>query len=288
MRSKEVTAAGVLFACACVAAQQPATPAPDANGNYRWTYVDSNGKERQFTFFPATRIAPTVRTAVAEIDGITTFTYTIGNGASAMQRLRGCIVEVSLPTKAVATPKGWEPARDPTRVVPRVGWFVLGASGPEQTGIRAGSEASGFQISSPALPGVVEFRCRGQVQRAEEPDDLPEGIQEQLGQLAGLDYLAVPAMGPIVPIGDGSVFALVSRIVRNYRRPLQASNVVDKVAVVQALDALLTKAPKDNETLREGIRAAMGLVARPQDDAWSSELSRGLQLALDRALRRLQ
>lgn len=280
---------GAVAAVAAPAAQELPPAKPNAAGDYHWTYVDARGQRREFTFVPATKIEPVIESAI-QAEGTIRYAYTIANGASAVQKLRNCIVEVALPTTNTATPAGWRRGIQPNEIAPRTGWSALSSSENEPAGIAARGVVSGFALSSPALPGVVEFRCVGNApERLEEPSDLPESVQRQLGPLAGADYVVVSAIGPAIAAPDDPLPVLLRRVLRNYRTALLKSNVLEKQALVQALEKASAIEPNTGQTesLRSILAAVREMTGRPQPDNWSADLAKALRLVVNHIERRL-
>jgi hypothetical protein len=277
----------VLAASGRAAPSQHSTPVVDAAGNYRWMYVNSAGEQQEFVFVPAIRIEPIIRTDIADSDGARRYTYTIGNGVSASHRLHGCVVEVALPTTVGQTPTGWErhPTTDPNEAVPRIGWF-MNTSIDGEPDLPSGREVAGFQLLSPALPGVAEFLCVGNIERT-FPPDLPNDIRLQAAALAGPDSVRVPALAPAIARPTDPLAIVLRRIVRSYRQPLQRSDAADRVEIVHALDEALSIDASDTRALHRILSRAVDLTARPQSGAWAAELLRGLQVSLTYILRRV-
>jgi hypothetical protein len=261
----------------------------DDAGNYHWVYVDALGERKEFMFTPSSKIEPHIRTDVTSSgDRDFRYNYIISNGPSASQKLYRCLVDVELPTAVTATPAGWEPPSQPNDIVPRLLWYMRRVTPAERAGISAGSEVSGFQLQSSTLPGVVEFRCTGNVESPQYPSDLPQEINDQVGGLLGTDFVKVSALGPAIAGLDDPAPTLVRRIVRAYRQPLQASALSEKALLVKTLDEAIGPTVKDDYQLRRVLLRFLELVSLQKDsDPWARDLLKGLEIAVGYVAARL-
>lgn len=119
--------------------QHSDAPRPDAQGNCRFVWRDTDGLQREFLYVPEGKISPHVIVTISPyLDGWRLFDYTLGNENSAQQRLHACVATVAMQTRTESTPADWE-GRQPSEAVPRVRWYLARLSNAgEKDGIRPG------------------------------------------------------------------------------------------------------------------------------------------------------
>ena len=288
--------AGVLAALSLLhadALQRPA-PQPDANGDYRFRWVDADGTPHELVLVPAGKIKPVVDVAITPyFDGRYLYAYTIRNDAGARQRLHGCVLNVRMPTLTEATPFGWR-SGTPTNVVPRVGLWILRLR-PDGTndGIPEGQSESGFQLSSPNLPGVTDAQCLSdQDPTPVDEASLPESVLEELDRLpppSERDEARAPAITPQIPVADRPITELVTAVSMTYGGPFATSAHPNGRLIVAELQKAAAAAERKD---RNGVLAAYlrlkELLEASVSDHWARELDKGLTVCVAHILLSLE
>jgi hypothetical protein len=269
--------------------QNSDTPRPDAQGNYRFVWKDTDGLQREFLYVPAGKIAPHVTVAISPyLDGWRLFDYTFGNEHSAQQRLHACVGTVAMPTRTESTPADWE-GRQPSDTVPRVGWYLTRLSNAgEKDGIPPGEDVPGFQLASGSLPGVIEFQCRSdQDPTSVDREVLPEWVVNEVDRIPwSVEEVRVRTIGPA--IASGRLIELVERIVGAYRDEFLTSKHSSKQEVAAQLSKVSEAAARDDAATTGAVFKTLDeLLQSPQADRWSHELAEGLRVCIAHVLSRL-
>jgi hypothetical protein len=252
-------------------------PLPDANGDYHWRWTDASGTDRTWTLVPENKISPLLGVAVSRSgDGSYLYAYDIRNGESAAQGIHRCFIELAVPTRVHATPPGWVVA-GPSDFAPRVGWALAFGDDGQKRGIAPGSAVAGFEVSSALLPGVTTFWCTSNAEPSPWPDDLPTSILEQVERLPALLEVKGQTIGPILASPDGAFETLVPRLIRNYRRALQTSQLTDRAILVDELDKLASARGEGAQLI---LKRLVGRLAYRGPDPWSKQLAEALAQCL--------
>jgi hypothetical protein len=258
----------------------------DPQGNYVVRWTDQRGVRRELLFMPGNKISPRIHVVVrgAAASGYV-YRYTIANEKAARHKIHSCAIELAMPAQIMSTPVAWEPLQ-PSRIAPRAGWYRTGFVNDVPEGIAAGASEAGFEISSSNLPGVTEFKCRGNVSSTVLPDDLPVEVERRLETLPVDEVVVIRAIGPILEKDQASTAVLVRRIVRSYRVAIAASRLPNAAALVRALDVMTERADGPAGELRTAVTAVSGLLT-DSSDPWARQLAAGLRECLTYLLNRL-
>jgi hypothetical protein len=252
-------------------------PSPDANGDYHWRWTEAAGTEREWILVPENKISPLVHVAISQRgDGSYVYAYDIRNGKSAAQGIHRCFIELAMPAQVHATPPDWS-VFEPRDFAPRVGWALDVGDDGQKRGIAPGIGVAGFEVSSALLPGVTTFWCTSNADPTPSPDDLPPVILKQLERLPDMLHVRGQAIGPVLASPNGSFETLVARVIRNYRRALQTSQLSDRTALVDELDQL---AGARGQTAQRILKGLIGRLAYSGPDPWSKQLAEALTLCL--------
>ena len=269
-------------------AQTPVSAERDANGDYRFRWLDVAGKPQEFVFVPADKILPRVTSQVSTLARQYVYEYAIRNEASAEQKISLCFADITLPTKIDRTPAGWR-AMHPTDVIPRVAWASNILVGNSRAGIERGNEVNGFRVVSTNLPGVTEFACFSDADPTPVPGDLPSFVLSELAQLPlNNDGVRVPIIGPVISL-QGSPSVLATSIAQHYWPAIASSAHPNKDAIVGALAELIQVASVgDRRDLPGAVDAVNRALANRPLDRWALELSEGLSTCLSYLSARLR
>jgi hypothetical protein len=226
----------LLFQMQLVFAYPGENIARDANGDYVVTYW--NGANLlQMTFSPATKIEPRVKSKLhLSSTNLIAYRYSISNGSKARQpitsvrignitRIYGsqtmpptsslttpdaAIAAVKKMSMALVVPNRWEGVADVDPLnnsAMQADWFFFVSDHPNDSGIGVmpGGEVSGFGYSSFDLPGVIEMRMEGEVEKQgayadEGPDPAESSIVQQLDQIEKNDYITRYVATPQIAI----------------------------------------------------------------------------------------
>lgn len=277
-----------------MAAQDPVVPTPDEGGDYRFRWTEPDGTAREFVLVPAGKIKPRASVDISPYyDGRYLYSYRLGNGADAKQRLYSCQMEVRLPTSIEFTPYGWEGLR-PLSVAPRLSWYMTrsGTIDGGKDGIPPGSEATGFQLSSENLPGVSEFVCLSNQELTPVDENiLPEWLLKQLELIppSVVDEARVHAIGPFIVVRDQGAGDLARAVAALYGEAFASSKHPRGSAVRMELGlASRTAQQADASQLVAALMRLQQLLAEPVEDSWARELTKGLNVCISHLLAKLQ
>ena len=269
--------------------EQATIPNPDERGNYLFRWTDENGDAREYLLILPDKISPQIKVTLRRSDdGGYVYRYAIANAKSAQRRLQSCYVDVTMPTRIVGTPPGWEGLR-PGAVAPRAAWFKVGFVDRVQgipDGITPGTAVAGFELASTNLPGVTEFTCHGDFNRL--PSYLPRAVARQVRSLLMVDdELRVRAIGPIVTNSSASdIREVVRRILRTYRPALESIRLSNAIAVRQALDQVGVDADRSLRELRASLTTLRDLLGEPASP-WGRQIVGGLKECIAYVLTKL-
>jgi hypothetical protein len=262
--------------------QNSDVPRPDAQGNYRFVWRDTDGLQREFLYVPAGKIAPHVTFTISPyLDGWRLFDYTFRNENSAQHRLHACVGTVAMPTRTESTPADWE-GRQPSEAVPRVGWYLARLSNAgEKDGIPPGEAVSGFQLTSGSLPGVMEFQCASDRDPTSvDREALPEWVVQQVDRIPwSIEEVTVRTIGPV--IATDPLMKLVERIAGAYQEEFLTSKHSRKQEIAAQLSKAAQAAARDDAAAIGAVFKTLDeLLQSPQADRWAYELAEGLRVCV--------
>ena len=258
----------------------------DPQGNYVVRWRDERGVRRELLFMPGNKISPRIDVVVQGTAGSGyVYEFRIANEKSARHKIYSCAIELMMPARIAGHPIGWEPLQ-PSSIAPRAGWYKTGFVNDVPEGIAAGSSERGFRITTPNLPGVTDFKCRGNVDSSGLPPDLPVEVEQQLEKLPVDEVVVVRTIGPVIEKEQESIPVLVRQIVRNYRVAIASSRLSNASAIVAALDQAREKAAGPPGELRSALARVRELIT-DSPDPWAMQLAAGLRECVTYALARL-